>query len=81
VLKCNPKYSIGEFVVCFYDYLDFYSFIYDEEAENDIRHYGIIMKADCKHLEYLGETLYEVLCLDGETRYFTESEVKLAYYR
>ena len=79
--KCVPRYSIGEFVVCFYDYLDFYAYIYDEESDTDIRHYGIITRADCRHMDYLGECLYEVLCLDGENRYFTESEIKLAYCR
>jgi len=77
----TPYYSLGEFVVCLYNYLDFFSFIYDDEEGGFDRHYGIIVDVDLEYLEWLGEPLYSVLCLDGENRYFMESEIKLAYYR
>jgi hypothetical protein len=79
VVEPIPYYSLGEFVVCSYDYLDFFSFIYDDEA--DTPHYGIIVHIDLGYLEYIGEPLYSVLCLDGEKRYFMESEIRLAYNR
>jgi hypothetical protein len=77
----TPCYSLGEFVVCLYDYLDFFSFIYDDDEDRFARHYGIIVDVDLEYLDYLGEPLYSILCMDGEKRYFMESEIKLAYYR
>ena len=76
-----PRYDIGEFVVCLYDYLDFFAYIYDDIDESDCRHYGIIVRRDGELRNIVGEDLYTVLCLDGETRYFLESEIKLAVCR
>jgi hypothetical protein len=76
-----PRYEVGEFVVCLYDFLDFFAYIYDDIDESDCRHYGIIVRRDCELQHIVGEHLYIVLCLDGETRYFLESEIKLAACR
>lgn len=76
-----PRYDIGEFVVCLYDFLDFFAYIYDDIEESDCRHYGIVVRRDTELQSIVGEYLYTVLCLDGETRYFLESEIKLAAYR
>jgi hypothetical protein len=81
VAEPTPYYSLGEFVVCLYDYLDFFSFIYDDDDDGYAPHYGIIVDIDLGYLDYLEEPLYSVLCMDGEKRYFMESEIKLAYYR
>ena len=77
----GPLYDVGEFVICLYDLLDFFSYIYDDIDESDSRHYGIIISQDGEYESLMGEYLYTVLCLDGETRYFVESEIKLAACR
>ena len=56
-----------------------FPFLYDwyEEDENSsfFVYHGVVVYADGAHHEYLDEFIYEVLCLDGEKRYFMESEL------
>lgn len=76
-----PKFGTGEFVVCFYDFLDYFSYIYDEDDnKTDARYYGIVISSDDQYQAYVDEYIYTVLCLDGEMRYFMESEIQLAAF-
>ncbi|MAH50866.1 hypothetical protein CMI37_33930 [Candidatus Pacearchaeota archaeon] len=77
-----PKFENGEFVVCFYDFLDFFSYIYDEDDNRtDVRYYGIVVASDDQYQAFVDEYIYSILCLDGEIRYFMESEIELAAFR
>jgi|TARA_B100001094_G_scaffold37010_1_gene31159 hypothetical protein len=72
----DPYFKVGDFVKCSYER---FPFLYDwyEEDENSsfFVYHGVVVYADGTHHEYLDEFIYEVLCLDGEKRYFMESEL------
>ncbi len=77
----TPKFQVADFVSCDYDFLDFYSYFYDETKDGHLaRYYGIILQSIEEHWDFIDEHIYEVLCLDGEKRYFMESEIKLAAF-
>jgi hypothetical protein len=75
-----PKYKIGDFVKCAYDFYDFYSYLYDEEDYVHFRFYGVVtdISQDEEGLSFLTETVYHVYCLDGLHRFFLEDEIEMA---
>ena len=73
----SPRFEKGSFVRCVYDFMDFYNYIYDDIDEGDFTHYGIVIGIDEEFLQFMDEYIYEVLCVDGIRRHFTESEIRL----
>jgi len=64
-------------VKCSYERFPFLYDWYEEEMNSEyLVYHGVVVYADGTHHEYLDEFIYEVLCLDGEKRYFMESELK-----
>jgi hypothetical protein len=72
-----PRFEKGSFVCCVYDFMDFYNYIYDDIDEREFTHYGIVIGIDEEFLQFMDEYIYEVLCIDGMRRHFTESEIRL----
>ncbi len=71
----EPYFKIGDFVKCSYDRFPYlYDWYEDEEIEYEI-YYGVVVYVDSAHHEYLDDYIYEVLCLDGQKRYFIEPEL------
>jgi len=63
-------------VKCSYERFPFLYDWYEEEMNSEyLVYHGVVVYADGTHHEYLDEFIYEVLCLDGEKRYFMESEL------
>ncbi len=72
-----PLYKIGDFVGCDIEYISFIDYIWAEEDYIQWSvYYGIIISIDDTYHYYMDEYVYEVMCLDGEKRYFMESELK-----
>jgi len=72
----TPFFKVGDFVKCSYERFPFLYDWYEEEMNSDyLVYHGVVVYADGTHHEYLDEFIYEVLCLDGEKRYFMESEL------
>ena len=72
----GPINKVGDFVVCDFEYLSFVRNFYDQNALADTSVYhGIVVDVDWSFYEYMEEYVYEILCLDGEKRYFMESEL------
>jgi hypothetical protein len=71
----EPKYKIGDFVRCNYDFYDFFSYWYDEELPSP-PHHGVIVDMMLDDSWYM-ETVYQIYCLDGQYRFFLEDEVEL----
>ena len=71
-----PHFQPGTFVRCVYDFMDFYTYVYDNIDEKDYTHYGLVIQADQEFLDFMDEYVYEVLCVDGIKRHFMESEIK-----
>jgi len=77
VLDYRPLFNVGDFVQCSYErypMLGFYEDEFFEYAEPIF--YGIIVYVDYGFEDLLDEFIYEVLCTDGEKRYFLETELK-----
>ena len=51
-------------------------FSYYEEEIGSMYYYGIIVEVDYAYYEFMDEYVYEVLCLDGQKRFFMESELQ-----
>lgn len=51
-------------------------YIYDDEDIDWFVYYGIVLDVDATYHYYMEEYVYEILCLDGEKRFFMESELK-----
>tara|TARA_R100000008_G_scaffold70820_1_gene48530 strand:- start:62 stop:322 length:261 start_codon:yes stop_codon:yes gene_type:complete len=76
-----PKFKVGDFVSCRYDFLAFYGYFYDTDHEDRLAgYYGIIVDVVEEHWDFIDEYIYEIICLDGERRYFMESEMNLAAF-
>ena len=61
---------------CSYERFPFLYDWYEEEMTQEfLVYHGVVVYVDSTHHEYLDEFIYEVLCLDGEKRYFMESEL------
>ncbi len=61
---------------CSYERFPFLYDWYEEEMNSEfLVYHGVVVYVDSTHHEYLDEFIYEVLCLDGEKRYFMESEL------
>ena len=71
----RPLYRVGDFVSC--DYSSIMLFSYYEEELGSMYYYGIVVQVDATYHQYMDEYVYEVLCLDGEKRFFMESELIL----
>ena len=72
----DPYFKIGDFVKCSYDRFRYLYDWYEELTDADfITYYGVVVYVDSTHHDYLDDYIYEVLCLDGEKRYFMESEL------
>ena len=70
----EPKYRLGDFVACDYETIMIFNYTYDDE-NNSMYYYGIVVYVDDTYHPYMEEYVYEVLCLDGQKRYFMESEL------
>ena len=72
----QPLYKVGDFVTCDFEHLSFVRSFYDEMSFTDTSVYhGIVVDVDTSFYQYMEEYVYEILCLDGERRYFMESEL------
>ncbi len=74
--KHEPLFKIGDFVMCDQEFVSFLNYIYDDDEITWLVYYGIIVHIDAQYHYYMDEYVYEILCLDGEKRYFMESELK-----
>jgi len=74
--ETKPKYKVGDFVSCSYDFFEFYSYYYEEEYVY-LPYYGIIVEIESNVDWRTMEPVYKVYCLDGTYRFFLEDEVKL----
>ena len=75
-----PAFKIGDFVVCDYEYIAYVRHYYQRgDQVNASLYYGIVVGIDWSFYEYMEEYVYEILCLDGEKKYFMESEINFAY--
>jgi|TARA_R110000824_G_scaffold6070_6_gene27938 hypothetical protein len=75
-----PAFKIGDFVVCDFEYISYVKHYYQQgETIDTSLYYGIIVSVDWSFYAYMEEYVYEILCLDGEKKYFMESEIKMAY--
>ncbi len=72
----KPLYSVGDFVACDYETIMIFNYTYEDDM-NSAYYYGIVVHVDETYYEYMEEYVYEILCLDGEKRYFMESELML----
>tara|TARA_B100000886_G_C20092436_1_gene354439 strand:- start:131 stop:364 length:234 start_codon:yes stop_codon:yes gene_type:complete len=70
----GPLYRVGDFVSCDYSSIMLFSY-YDDEISS-VYYYGIVVEVDYAYYEFMDEYVYEVLCLDGEKRFFMESELQ-----
>ena len=70
-----PKYSIGEFVRCSYDLVDFYFYLYEEEHHPYFKYYGIVVDIAYDEMWYELEPVYKIYCMDGFYRFFLEDEI------
>ncbi len=70
----EPLFRIGDFVSC--DYTSILVFSYYEEEVSSVYYHGIVVEIDYAYYEYMDEYVYEVLCLDGQKRYFMETELQ-----
>ena len=72
----QPKYKIGDFVRCHYDFFEFYSCFYGDDYPY-LPHYGIIVDI-ASDIDWITmEAVYGVYCMDGESRYFLEDEISI----
>lgn len=70
-------YEVGDLVRCAYDFQQYY---YITIQEYEVHYYrGIITNVDEVEDSFLtfGGLFYEVRCLDGHLRYFSEKEIDL----
>ena len=72
----RPLYRVGDFVTCDYEAIMIFHYTYEDERRS-MYYYGIVVQVDATYHQYMDEYVYEVLCLDGEKRYFMESELIL----
>lgn len=67
--------KVGDLVICKYDF-DYYYLISFPYRYKDFYYIGIILAERPRPTIFLDtEMHYEVLCLDGEKRFFTPNEV------
>ena len=71
----EPLFRVGDFVSC--DYSSIMLFSYYEEELVTAYYYGIVVEVDYDYYEFMDEYVYEVLCLDGQKRFFMESELQM----
>lgn len=71
----EPLFRVGDFVSC--DYSSIMLFSYYEEELIRAYYYGIVVEVDYAYYEFMDEYVYEVLCLDGQKRFFMESELQM----
>tara|TARA_Y100000004_G_scaffold171424_1_gene207413 strand:- start:94 stop:324 length:231 start_codon:yes stop_codon:yes gene_type:complete len=69
----RPLYSVGDFVCC--DYSSIIVFSYHDDDISSAFYYGIVIEVDYAYYDFMDEYVYEVLCLDGQKRYFMETEL------
>ena len=78
------KFQKGDLVRCNYDFITYYDNSYYSYPYNipPAEHIGIVMSTSDLDKHYWGGhppfygPYYEVLCLDGRTRYFIEEELQ-----
>jgi hypothetical protein len=70
----RPLYRVGDFVACDYEAMMIFNYTYDQK---NLYYYGIVVQVDATYHQFMEEYVYEVLCLDGEKRFFMESELIL----
>jgi len=70
-----PKYKVGDFVRCSYEYFDFYTYLYEDEEYPYFKFYGIVLAFACDEGWFDMETVYKVYCMDGFYRFFLEDEI------
>jgi len=73
----DPKFALGSFVRCHYDYFDFYSYFYEEAVNPHFAFYGLIVEIAPNTGYFETETVYKVYCMDGCYRFFLEDELCL----
>jgi len=73
----KPKFGKGQLVRCVYEFVDFYTYLYESEEYPFLPFYGIIVDLVAEDHWYDMETVYKVYCLDGLDRFFLEDELEL----
>ena len=69
---------MGDFVKCSYDFVDFHSYLYeDEENYLYLPFYGIIVDLAADEGWFDMEAVYKIYCMDGHYRFFLEDEIAL----
>tara|TARA_R110002060_G_scaffold20512_1_gene27940 strand:- start:7 stop:243 length:237 start_codon:yes stop_codon:yes gene_type:complete len=76
VKTAPPLFCVGDFVACDQEFVTFLDYIYEDEDIDWLVYYGIVLDVDATYHYYMDEYVYEILCLDGEKRFFMESELK-----
>jgi hypothetical protein len=70
--------SVGDLVLCRYNLDYHYTYAYPSVSAQNIPYYmGIILSYDLRTLFYDRDLVYEILCTDGERRFFTRWEVEI----
>lgn len=75
----NKKASVGDLVICRYDQEYFYyPGTLTPAPETGVFHMGIVLRIIEEHyMLFEREFIYEILCMDGHTRLFTQWEAEV----
>ena len=69
--------SIGDLVICKYNLNYHYTYIYPLVGMHEPFYMGIILNYSMRTLFYDRDLVYEILCTDGERRFFTRWEIEI----
>ena len=74
----RDSFQIADLVICKYDfeYMPFHNW----SREDDKKYFGIVVRINGKTRAFYGDDyVHQVFCMDGRTRYFVGSEMRLVY--
>tara|TARA_R100000008_G_scaffold68693_1_gene45942 strand:+ start:3685 stop:3930 length:246 start_codon:yes stop_codon:yes gene_type:complete len=75
----KSKFKVGDLVKCVYGFPDlYYGVMYSEDFLPAPETYGIVVSVYWDQIIFQNEWVYEIKCLDGNYRYFLQSEMVLA---
>ena len=70
---------MGDLVKCVYGFPDlYYGMVFSEGFLPEPQTYGIVVSLYWDQIIFQDEWVYEIRCLDGEYRYFLQSEMEIA---
>ena len=77
-MSAVSKLNVGDLVICRYNLDYHYTYVYPSVAGEGTPFYmGIVLSYSMRTLFYDRDLVYEVLCIDGERRFFTRWEVEI----